>query len=48
MPRKPKKPQDMTTEEIAKKLFPKQVIEWVKKEVSTDSERPIKEQDKPK
>ena len=38
----------MTTEEIAKKLFPKQVVEWVKKEVGLDSVHPIKKQDKPK
>ena len=47
MPRKTKKPQDMTTEEIAKKLFPKEVVEWVKKEVGSDSERSIKEHDRP-
>lgn len=47
MPRKPKKPQEMTTEEIAKKLFPKKVRDWVKKEVGSDSERPIKDKDKP-
>ena len=46
MPRKKKKPAEMTTEEIAKKLFPKPVREWVKKEVGSDSKRPIKEQDK--
>ncbi|HEY4684501.1 MAG TPA: hypothetical protein VII57_00505 [Dehalococcoidia bacterium] len=47
MPRKPKKPVELKTEEIAKKLFPKSVREWVKKSVGADSERPIKEQDKP-
>ena len=46
MPRKPKKPQEMTTEEIAKKLFPKKVRDWVKKEVKSDSERPIEDKDK--
>ncbi|HEU0074432.1 MAG TPA: hypothetical protein VFS30_10495 [Dehalococcoidia bacterium] len=46
MPRKPKKPQEMTSEEIAKKLFPKKVRDWVKKEVDSDSKRSIKDKDK--
>ena len=46
MPRKPKKPVELKTEEIAKKLFPKAVRDWVKKEVDSDSKRPIKDKDK--
>lgn len=42
--KKPKKPE--TTEEIAKKLFPKSVRDWVQKEVGADSERPIENKDK--
>ena len=31
MPRKKKKPHDMTTEELAKKVFPKKVVDELKK-----------------
>ena len=31
MPREKKHPKDMTTEEIAKKVFPKKVVEELKK-----------------
>ena len=40
MPKK-KKAQDMTTEEIAKRVFPKQAIEQIKKELK-ESEKPKK------
>lgn len=46
MPRKPKKPQEMTSEEIAKKLFPKPVRDWVKKEVNPDSTPSTKDKSK--
>jgi hypothetical protein len=46
MPRKPKKPQEMTSEEIAKKLFPKSVRDWVKKQVDSGSKPSIKDKDK--
>ena len=33
MPRKKKQPKDMTTEELAKKVFPKKVIDELKRVV---------------
>jgi hypothetical protein len=47
MPSKKKSPRDMTTEEIAKKVFPKKVIQTVKEmskepEKSEESESPRK------
>ncbi len=45
MPRRKKQARDLTTDEAAKKLFPKKVIEEVKKQVGTDSDKPIKEKD---
>ena len=35
----------MTSEEIAKKLFPKRLRDWVKKEVNSDSDTLIKDKD---
>jgi len=45
VPEKKKRPDEMTTEEIARKLFPKRVIEEVKREVS-DSDDASKSEDK--
>jgi hypothetical protein len=45
MPRRKKRAQDLTTEEAIKKLFPKKIIEEVKKQVGTDSEQPINKKD---
>ena len=42
MPRRKKPAQELTTEEIAKKLFPKKVRDEVKKQVGSDSETTIK------
>jgi hypothetical protein len=45
MPRRKKQARDLTTEEAAKKLFPKKVIEEVKKQVGTDLDKPINKKD---
>jgi len=42
MPRRKKPARELTTEEIAKKLFPKKVRDAVKKEVGSDSNTTIK------
>jgi hypothetical protein len=39
MPRKKKSPREMTTEEIARKVFPKRVIETVKEMTHKDDEK---------
>ena len=45
MPRRKKKPQELTTDEAIRKLFPKKVVEQVKKDVGSDSETSIKKND---
>lgn len=45
MPRKRKKPHEMTSAELAKTLFPSTVIKHVKKTVGTDSKLAIKKKD---
>jgi hypothetical protein len=42
MPRKRKKPHEMTSDELAKSLFPPKVIKHVKKTVGTDLQPAIK------
>ncbi len=42
MPRKPKPPIELTTEEAMRKLFPKKVVEEVKKVVSEEPNVPKK------
>jgi len=42
MPRRKKKAIELTTEELAKRLFPKKVREQVKKEVGSDTKPSIK------
>jgi len=46
MPRKKKHPLELTTEELAKKLFPKKVVDQVKREVAPASIRSITGQSK--
>ncbi len=41
MPRRKKKPIEWTTEEAMKKLFPKKVVEEVKKKAASDIKPPI-------
>ena len=45
MPRRKKKVAELTTEEIAKRLFPKKVRDEVRKEVGSDSKTTIKKDD---
>jgi hypothetical protein len=45
MPRRKKKPAELTTEEALKKLFPKNVREVIKKTAS-ESKKPTKPHDK--
>jgi hypothetical protein len=46
MPRKPKPPQELTTEEAIRKLFPKEVVEEAKKEANPDSKPSTKKKDR--
>ena len=46
MAKKRKRPEEMTTEEIARRVFPKRVIEEVTREVS-DSESPDEDKSTP-
>ncbi len=46
MPRRKKKLHEMTSDELAKQLFPKEVIKHVKKIVGTDSKPAIKDKSK--
>ena len=45
MPRRKKKPHELTTEEAVKRLFPKKVIEEVKRQVGSDAKSSIKPKD---
>ncbi len=45
MPRQKKKARELTSEEIAKKLFPKKVREAVQEEADSDSNTTIKNND---
>lgn len=45
MPRRKKKPIEWTTEEAMKKLFPKKVVEEVKKQAEPDTKPSIKKKD---
>lgn len=45
MPRQKKKARDLTSEEIAKKLFPKKVREAVREEADSDSNTTITKDD---
>ena len=42
MPRRKKQARELTTEEMAKRLFPKKVRDEVKKEANSESESTIK------
>ena len=42
MPRSKKRPRDMTSEELAKKLFPKKLRDEIKKRAELDSKPTIK------
>ncbi len=42
MPRPKKKPQELTTEEAIKKLFPKKVVEKAREAVKSDTKPSIK------
>ena len=41
MPRKPKKPADMTSEELAKKVFPPKVLKGLKK-IANPPDHPLR------
>lgn len=45
MPRRTKKPRELTTEEAMRKLFPKKVVEHVRKKADSDSKPTIKKKD---
>ena len=47
MPRRKKKASEMTTEELARRVFPKQVVEELKKVAHQGEETDSKEQEKP-
>ncbi len=42
MPRKKKEPKDMTTEELAKKVFPPKALEQLKKLANPEEPKPAK------
>ena len=42
MPRPKKKPQELTTEEVIKKLFPKKAVEKAREVATSDTKRSIK------
>ncbi len=42
MPRKKKQPQEWTTEEVIKRLFPKKVVEHVKREANPPEKPQVK------